>query len=246
VTVNDLAGPFSSWWFFSGGSSDPNYIHCVIRTAADRYTHFSFGQIDQKSMTHAVCSYVTGLSSVHWQDTSNQGYNPPAANHPSQQAVPFASSGVVVYSPDAFPSSGSWSAGMATSYAGVGYQNCEFMKTVKLRDSQAATFSAANPECRLLDSLGFAYASSYSGYAPFYALPVLIRNNANGNLVYLGDFPNVRLINMQDISVETEIALGADTWKVFPIMRYDSFSNVGSTPCVPQTGPYGIAYKKNV
>ena len=253
--VNDLAGPFTSWFMFSGnGTTDPDYIHVVVRTAADRYTHFSFGMVDQKSLSHSGVAYVMGHNGIWYQDnqTLSQTTDSYALfNKPSQQPVPFAHvhhGGL--YIPNALPSGGTWSSTGMVTYGDLnsvrGFGNTEVVRTFHPRDNQNDFLSGSNDQANsLLDPINYAYPSPYSGFAPFFALPVIARNISGNQLCCVGDYPNVRLVNMQSIPVETEVALGTDTWKIFPILRYDEWVNQGIY-YAPSTGVIGLAYKKNV
>lgn len=253
--VNDLAGPFSSWFMFSGnGSTDPDYIHVVVRTASDRYTHFSFGMVDQKSLSHAGAAYVMGHNGIWYQDAqtlSQTTDNYALFNKPSQQPVPFAHSHKAgLYIPNAMPSGGTWSpTGMVTAgdlNSTRGFGNTELVRTYTPRDNQNDFLSGAGNDKAnsLLDPVNYAYPSPYSGFAPFFALPAIVRNISGNQLCCVGDFPNVRLVNMQSIPVETEVLLGTDTWKIFPVMRYEEWVNQGIY-YAPSTGVIGLAYKKN-
>lgn len=246
AVVRDLDGSLT-WWMFSGdGITDPDYIHVVVQTAADRFAHFSFGFLEQKSLTHSGVVYVTGSENKFYQDAATA--TTCTHNEPAQQFCPFANARGVFYAPDALPIDGVWTTGMASAFLGVspsyaeGYSNTSVLRTITFCNSQADGYGSSK---RLLGSLPWAYPSAFSGFAPMFSIPVALRNIVTDALIVVGDYPNVRLVNMDGISPETEITLGADVWVVFPVLRQDSWAN-SSITLSPSTGPYGLAYKKIV
>ena len=68
VQVNDLTGPFSNVWLFS--DTGGNYIHIVVQSALERYTSFSFGNLDVKGATVPRCGYTTGMFHTWWPNNA--------------------------------------------------------------------------------------------------------------------------------------------------------------------------------
>lgn len=230
VVIYDLTGPLVQWYLFAGnaGAGDPPYIHCVVQTAGDRYTHMSMGLVDKKNLTHGGAAYLVGHGDA-WYQNNYTDYSP-SFNFPQFKTVPFGNSCGNIYVPDALPLTGGWTT-----------MNDGFNPTMYTYDNPLAPFTLG-VTCRLNSCVSMSSPSTYAGFSVLWAMPVILRNAA-GSLCYVGDFPNVRACNMETLTASQEINLGSDVWKVFPVQRQSNWSSVGVDPS-PSTGQYGLAYKK--
>lgn len=254
VEVNDLIGPFSAYHFFSGneGAGDPAYIHVVIQTATDRYQHFSIGNLDKKGLSHSGVGYAVGCNRYWFRNASGADLTSSSMifNDPIRHPIPFDGSGITTvvssataqhYIPDALPLS--WSAGaILGNYNLAGTAMCMSLINRPMRPSGYGTTSGANA---LLSNVIVSPTSQWSGNVVLWPLPVIIMNPGTSQLCYVGDYPNVRMLNMEGMGPGQEITYGSETWKVFPSMtqrawgqdRTAGFDGVSS-------GQYGLAYKK--
>lgn len=77
-----------------------------------------------------------------------------------------------------------------------------------------------------------------------WAIPCIRQSSTASQMVYCGDFPNVRAINMEGMTPSQEIALSTDVWKIFPIGRQTAWGSKAELGFQYSTGQYGLAYKK--
>lgn len=262
--VNGLQGPFVAWHIFS----DPavgDHIHVVVQIKAEHYVHFSFGHVDKRGLTHGGVAYVTAMGATYWRNVSNwTGFAGGAYNNPIYQNYPFAygngnsstgpsasnfqSPAIILKNTNAWPAA--WNgpilgaSGNASRffgltlplYWGAGYN----------ASPQFPTAGSTSPY--LLDDVIRGEATPYSNVVPMYPMPVFryYFDNLDGTsrrICYVGDFPNVRLINLSNLQVEQEIVLAGDTWKVFPAIRRAPWGDSNFANGV-STGQIGYAYKK--
>lgn len=249
VLVTNLSGPYVEWFMFSGGGGDPDYVHVVIQTGGDTYKHLSFGMLDKKGMTHAGCAYVVGDGSLFWK--SGGLYFGPGI-----QALPFVGGNYSQsfsfggprshYAPDALPATPSWTSPF------FGHFRPQVSQSSLATGSQRTLVPVNQPfqaygnrgESGLLDPVMNSASTPWSGVSPMWSAPVIAQSNLSGNaLCYIGDYPNVRILDLTALTPQEELALSGDTWKLFPMLRQENWSttnyNVG-----PSTGQLGIAYKK--
>lgn len=264
--VNGLQGPFVGWHIFSDDTVGGDHIHVVVQIKAEHYVHFSFGHVDPKGLTHSGVAYMTACGMTYWRNLSNyQAGSNSAYNNPVFQNTPFAygngnsstapsgsayeSPGIILKNTDAWPaawngpivgasgsSSGRFSGLSLPLYKGNLYNNSSGFPMVQ----SSAPY--------LLDDVVRGEATPYSNVVPMFPMPMFryYYDNLDGTsrrICYVGDFPNVRLINLSNLQVEQEIALAGDTWKVFPSCRRAPWADSNFANGV-STGQIGIAYKK--
>jgi hypothetical protein len=80
----------------------------------------------------------------------------------------------------------------------------------------------------------------YNGLAPM--LPCQVGVNRTpyvGTWTLLGEFPDVRFLNISNFNAGDELTLGTDVWKIFPL--WNKAYSAGSEPI---SYDYGLAYRK--
>lgn len=248
VLVTNLTGPFVEWFMFSGGGGDPDYVHVVVQTGGDTYKHFSFGMADKKGMTHAGCAYLVGDASIFWKNAG-------LYTGPGPQAYPFVGGNYNEssafggprshYAPDALPATPSW---VSPFFGHFRPQNTSNLTTTgslrTLSPVNQPSLAYGAKDCALLDPVLTSAASPWSGVSPMWSMPIIADSALSGVArCYLGDYPNVRILDMTTLTHQEELSLSGDTWKLFPALRQENWStsvyNVG-----PSTGQLGFAYKK--
>jgi len=254
VEVNDLIGPFAAYHFFSGneGAGDPAYIHVVIQTASDRYQHFSIGNLDKKGLSHAGVGYAVGANRYWYRNTAGTDltsasmiFNDPT-RHPTifdgnNTTTVIGSATAQHHIPDALPVS--WSAGVILgNYTLAGTAMSLPLVNRSMRPANYGVGSSANA---LLSNVVVSAVSQWSGNAVLWPLPVIIINPATSQLCYVGDYPNVRMLNMEGMGPGQEITYGSETWKVFPSMTQRAWGLDRTAGFDGATsGQYALAYKK--
>ena len=140
---------------------------------------------------------------------------------------------------DAFPATDTWD----SSYFGwSNYRNIKNFATVMSVDSPSGL--TGNRAFGLNDFVARSAPASWSGYSPFWALPciALSTRETTPAHMYLGDYPNVRLLEMSDLAPQQVLSLSSDDWMVFPVHRQEAWSTASGSRA--STGQYGLAYKK--
>lgn len=263
ITINGLTGPYVAWHFFAD-SSVGDHIHCVVQINAECFMHFSFGHVDKKGLTHSGVAYVTGQVNTWFRNV--QTFNPSNTNQSpynrvQRQNIPFLRASdqgangshdnampLILRNTDAWPAS--WT---AAGVFVVGRDGVAPHYRVNLNYSRGWSHpnqfpSGGDFSGYLLDQVLIAEPTPYSNIVPMFPVPC-IRSYYNSidqslnRLCYLGDFPNVRAMNMTNLTPGQEITLGADTWKVFPALRQTSWESEGVIDGA-STGQYAVAYKK--
>lgn len=262
VVVNGLSGNYIGWHFFADPTVS-DHVHVVVQKDADIYRHFSVGHVDQKGLTHAGVAYVTGCYNAWYRNVNL--YNPASGNgvfnDPRHQALPFVrndgfhatngadngSPSVILKHADAWPAA--WNGPIAGSQGNSGTQQFRHFLGLMMGFGNPNEFPVtANSGNKLLDMVVIAEPMPFSNVVPLFPVPVF-RNYYNAldttknAICYLGDFPNVRAMNMTNMLPGQEINLAGDTWKVFPSMRQDNWamSRIGDKA---STGQFAVAYKK--
>lgn len=249
VFNNDLAGSFSNVWLYSNATG--SYIHVVVQSSANRYTSFSFGVLDKKGMSNPDVAYVSGMFYEWWP-----GVNPYAGTisaawiYPTsvEHAIGFfgendltssvRKNGVMLFIPDGVIDP-------VLGFTDGDFQTLSIDRIMQRGDDK--DFAIVNGDGKMLDHFLAVDNSLTTGGIPMSGLGVrYIENNIT---TYVGDYPDVRLVNMTNINPAQEIKFGADTWQCFPLKRKGDRSETtfGVNP-QPNTNSieYGIAIKKVV
>lgn len=257
--VGGLQGPYVAWFFFADPTVS-DHIHVVVQITAECYAHFSLGFVDKKGMTHSGVAYVTAAPGVYYRNVSNWltgGGN--AYNAPSAQTIPFCSGGasqpaswegnapIILKHVDAWPAG--WLGPVAYGSGAAPLFGLMHRQLNHQLIDRPGLFTAANAQqgC-LLDCVVVSEPAPYSNIVPLFPIPVFRQHvtslDANGDrLCYVGDFPNVRLLNMTNLLPGQEIAVDTDTYKIFPAVRQAAWADTNLVP-QPSSGQFAIAYKK--
>lgn len=246
IEINDLTGPFPSYHFFSDAAVS-DYIHVVVQSTAERWQHFSFGNLDKGGFTHAGVGYATGTNRLWYRADADgtPGSIWHVYNDISKACVAFASNGDqnlplsttvrLIHAPDAMPNN-------ATAWPIV--QSGLHAHLRLLGISSPANFPRNNPNTALLNAFIASPISQWSGQAMLWAIPAIVVSGVVSSLCYIGDYPNVRLLSMEGMTPQQEIALGGDVWKVFPVGRQTSWGTKAQLGFQFSTGHVALAYKK--
>lgn len=251
VIVNDLAAAtFPNVWLFS--PADGNAISVVVQSAADRYTSFSFGELDVRGLDQPRCGYAVGSFFTFWPNNSNinsTGYAPndlSSASHSWGFLGEQASSNIFIPT-GLLNLAYTWG---ITAPAMVGNVLPTIRPSMNRLTTRAATLSQ-NSAAQLLDFFMAVNNQQTTGGIPLHSLPIMFENGntETGIMAWLGEIPDVKLVNMQGLSPGQEIRYASDIWTVFPWKQKGSADNarlaVNPTQ-FPNTIDYGLAFKKVV
>lgn len=250
-TVNDLAAAnFPNVWLFS--PADGNSIVVVVQTAADRFVTFAFGELDVRGLDQPRAGFCCGASYVFWPNQTNVAdasygpNNPGLGNNPqgmlgdSGQLNCFIPTGI-----------------LNTSYAHgitppvIVANTSPGIYTSMNRQTSRSSQVSSNTAGRLMDFFMAVNNQSTTGGIPLHPLPFFLENGASesGIMTWLGEIPDVRLVNLQGLSPGQEIRFASEIWTVFPWKRKGNPENMRGNvnPQAPvNTGDYGWAIKKVV
>lgn len=242
VRLNDVYGPFTNVWLFSNASG--TYIHVVTQQGGDRFNVFSFGVLDKKGMTHPDVGYCVGCDYIWWPDFADvsnfqSDFNQPGSlNH----FVGFLGelNTIMCFIPDTVvdPALGFTDGDFQTPNTPSIYQ-------IMSRGWQAADHQSAVQAGRPLDYFLTVDNQVVTGGILLSSLDVRYRQNDLA--VMLGQFPDIRFVNMESLNPGQEITLASDTWKCFPLKRKGSRqdTNQGANPRpFVNSIEYGFAIKK--
>jgi hypothetical protein len=251
IEVNDLAGPFTAYHLFGTG----NYIHVVVQTDVRRWQHFSIGLLDQGSLTHSGAAYAMGGS--HWFWRAGSGSTPYAVDNSANwfnridyANIPFAAPMTVaittneiaarhIYIPDALP------VGWSTISADHVPNQTLYQMALMTRRNDPSLWNSGNDTGNLLSGVLRSTVSQWGGNLVLWSMPMILRFGISGTTqCYVGDYPDVRLCNMEGLNQGQEIQLGSDTWMVFPAGRQTPWGTQAQVGLQFSTGQYALAYKK--
>lgn len=227
VVIPNAGGQY---WFFEADT----YIHAVIETATQQFTHFGFGiLIKQGTWTGGEYSYgnrntLTGNSNLaidpgisHLLDGA-AGVSSPATIRPYVATIHMESM------PNQ-TASGRW----ALAWAG-GQANTTTDRGGTARANVQGGFRGG-PIARNFARFS---APPLTGLVPMYPMNCYYDDPSNARWYYIGYQPDVRGINVRHYSGGDEVIVGSDTWVVFPTKYKTSVSAAGNSR------NQGIAYKK--
>lgn len=253
VHCNHLFDGVAEYHLFSGdtGAGDPDYIHCALRINATDWRHFSFGLVEQGLLTHSGAAFLIGNGGYFYAHMAPATNNSLYYNRPSQAPIPFGrhsnvtirGCGVNVYAPDALPNVAGWASMLSGLSAGT-----QVADTILPYSQPNVSWPGSGDTAQegFVGMLQGAPQSQWGGNVALFTPPVLIFSTTLGRACYIGDFPGVRLLNMEGMQPGDEITLGGDTWFVCPTGRQQPWSTQADLGYQYSTGHYAVAYKKIV
>lgn len=230
-------GPFPSYYFYTDGTGD--YLHCVVEVATDEFLHFGMGDDD-------------GFDKFGDWDTATGGAYCYGHNGRDQSSA-TSTSICCLFDGAANQTSGgndnrlSWPTMMLAGMPGQG--GSEVWGVISSSLSVAiADDTAGNDRARchggfrggpLARAYGNFPAGASSGLAPLTPVPAFyIDDSASPARVYLlGFLKDIRMVDLTYLAPKETFTLGADTWRVFPMVRRVEGATAGDTDFL------GIAYK---
>lgn len=228
-----LAGPYPKSFFFA--SQDQVWVAVGI-AASGEYRHFTFGRLD-KAGVYTGGTYIDGTA---W---------PNHTNVPSQRWA--------TWSQNTWPFTSQYT-GSSSAFNNSGYIRADIPDDGKVNSYHYlggwwSEGQAGGPQTALgeMGDTGrgarlsqFADDNAFSGRSILHTIPIFV--GRTGSALYYspaGTVQDVRIVSLQKFEAEQEIAVGADTWKVFPIIAKRPMNDAGGTQ-PGASGNYGYAIKK--
>lgn len=259
VQVNDLNGAFGEYHLFSNAAE--THIHLAVRSGTDRWQHLSFGVLDKGEFTHGGVAFLAGSSKEIVRRTADGVTNTQTRfNDPKwtcRAGVLSCVNGDIgtgsyftegrplqLYAPDALPNE----AGFTSMFASQDGNETNMFGIIPTINGLTSPADAANSSTAI-NTLGFnlvyAEPSQWGGYTTLMALPVVVASTSGANRTcYIGDFPDVRGVNLTGLVAAQTIDMGGEEWIVFPTARQYPWAQRADAAFVFTSGQYGIAYKK--
>lgn len=248
VMVGPLATSLYAYHLFSNGE----FVHVVIEETPGRFRHLSFGFID-KYGAFAGGQYLTAGCPVESFTTTPYAFN--ASNH----SIPFGSNGQgpsrTSLASNGYPGTyvradiDGWTVGwrlLSSSWYTTDQLDAYGCTSYANATNNRAGYIGSGTQ-NSLNTLAHDLAyhcspQSYNGLAPM--LPCYVGVNRTpyvGTWTLLGEFPDVRFLNIANFNPGDELTLGTDVWKIFPL--WNKAYTLGAEPI---SYDYGLAYRKVV
>ncbi len=224
--TNGMSGPYSAYHFVSGAESGSDYLYVVVEVSAGTYKHVGVGKlVGLGALTTGAFAFacrwsysssqVDDLLSTHHSWPFDHGENNNRAGAGTQ--VRADCDGIV-------PRWYDFNGGLSYGNRGGGGVRVVGNNLGNLRGT---VYGPAVPG-----------ASALTGRAVL--TPCLVYGERGSNLAsMLGFPPGIRWAKLDYLTPGDILTLGADQWKVFPVIRKN-----GSAGQV-NSGTYGYAYKVN-
>lgn len=244
VTVNDLTGPFSEVHFFG----DEDSIFVVVRSDTDRWTHFGFGTLDKKGMTHPDCAFMIGMHWRYWDNTFKNGiaikakcdYAPSSGSGGNRLWFRDGYTNHQLYLPDGVLDPAFGIADDVISFNGM-----QHLPQMRAQPGQDAYTNFNN--ARMMDHWPWARQKPVTGGLPLLSVPVIFGTGSfwfswnNDLMCFIGDLPRVRLCDISSVAIGEDIIYGAETYAAFPVKRRAGLTYDGKA----NSYLLGVAFKKD-
>ncbi len=244
VAVNDLQGPYSKYWLFSGGPSDPKYIYAVLQKSNGRFCVFGIGNLDKKGVTYTGGGFAFGMWwGWYFQNSSNtpgfwsnEGSDPSSTRHVTPFEHDSGSQDICSYAINV----GEFSEGTQI-IAGYGSNSYSRLSGLYDRSTDVGQSEGAS---RWLGSFFFVGPNPINGVTPLIEAPILWENNSTGRNRCLGALPNFRFCSMLGRKEAEEVSFASDNYMVFPFKKALPWNPEPWSTKVVTSGPYGYAIKE--
>ena len=246
VMVGPMATSLYGYHLFANG----DFVHVVIEETPGRFRHLSFGFIN-KYGAFAGGQYLTAGCPIEASTTTPYAFN--TGSH----MVPFGSNAQgtsrAALASNGYPGTyvradiDGWTVGwrlLSIGYwdtANLDVMGCgTYGNTVNGRAGYVSYSTQVSMHTLAHDLAYHCSPQSYNGLAPM--LPCYVGVNRTpyvGSWTLLGEFPDVRFLNIANFNPGDELTLGTDVWKIFPL--WNKAYTLGAEPI---SYDYGLAYRK--
>lgn len=246
VMVGPLATSLYAYHLFANG----DFVHVVIEETPGRFRHLSFGFIN-KYGAFAGGQYLTAGCPIESVTTTPYAFN--ISNH----SIPFGSnsqspsrSSLASYGyPGTYVRADidGWAVGwrmlsrdwynsdQLDAYGCTSYSN-----TANNRAGYIGSSTQNSLHALAHDLAYHCSPQNYNGLAPMQPCYVGVnRTPYVGTWTLLGEFPDVRFLNISNLTPGDELTLGTDVWKIFPL-----WNKAYTADAEPISYDYGLAYRK--
>ncbi len=247
-------------WHFFGDDTNAVHLHVAFRVTYQGesfWYHFSSGEIDKRGMTHNGAAYCTSslmtamVESIDTSPNSGTIHNTldlcgyfVGSLHGSASSLCYRLTNVGSNYP--YPNDGNYPARSETQYQGNRAMPTLLAALGVRRNNNQLVSTSISPPA--LGSEGWRYVPHpTTGFVTLGTLPLVVASSGSAStaeLCWLGEFPNVRSVRVDNLEAGAEVTIGSDIWKCFPLLKKVSAADASWPNRVAQSGPAGIAYKK--
>lgn len=249
--TNDMAGPFSNIWLFTDNAA--TYCH-VVTQIGNRFSHFSFGDLNNRGLHAVNIPYAFGLYYIYWQwnpwsPANSSGYNafidPSAGQHnigffcedAVSENIAFANNCTRVGLPD----------GVVDPLLGFTDGPLEAPTLRGLSNRNLSKDPSGLIGGHFLDFIHQYDNQGYTGGVPIFPCSIIVYDPAATAHTIVGEWPYIGQVNMDGLSPAQELTFAGETWIVFPLKQAGTYAAMnGGISAQPITNSlnYGIAIKK--
>lgn len=224
IMANAMTGPFTAYHFISGTEKGAEYLYCIVETTAGTFKHFGtgtlvkIGAITNGQFAHAVrWSHQVGFIEV-------ESDNRHAVAFDSRENSANRNGASLNLRADADSVSPRWLDPASTTSG----------RTMRGGVRSTTTGTTAQGANIMMNQA----ASALTGRNMLF--PCFLYGERTGALFNpLGYPPGVRWVNLTFLEPGAVVTIGADDWKVFPVVRKNGAAGQ------PSSGIFGYAYKVN-
>lgn len=222
-------GPYTKIYMFAD-NSPAEHVHVVIEATAGVFFHLSFGMLNKFG------AYTGGT----YFDASYWPHSSPA----SQTYTGHWNKAIFDYTLNNAYSAGAVPGNVRIDIPADSLANNWFVSSAAAtnRIYSGLNGSAAAAVSPVLSTAYSRNSATFSGQVLLHPIQVVAERDG-GLWSPVGEFPNVRVTNIERYNPADEITIGSDTWKLFPFVRKGSSAN---TLTEAYSGNRGYAYKKVV
>lgn len=223
VRTNLGAGPFTAYHAFVGEEDGFEHVHCAVEISAGLWRHLTFGRLfSYGALVGGV--YVDG---VYWASGAT---NPNLLADPANRFIAKVNGANVTSTTNGFGQ-------VWCDYDGKenNWQYNQVQGSVPLADRVFG--SVANNAMYM--GLVLAAEMKWNLRTPLWPVEYSL-GRPEGLRTVAGRIPNMRQVSLRNYAPGDEIAIGGETWKVFPIIRRTTATPPNSEP---NSDLYGYAYR---
>lgn len=223
VRINIGAGPVTAYHAFVGDEGGAEHLHCAVEISAGLWRHLTFGKlVSYGALVGGV--YVDG---VYWDSTAT---NPNFLTNQNNRFIAKVNDANVNAAVQGFGQ-------LWCDYDGK-EDNWQYNATISATALANRVYGSV-AELSLYQSLIQAAEMKWNLRTPL--LPVEYSLGRPESLrTVAGRIPNMRQLSLRNYAPGDEIAIGGETWKVFPIIRR---TTVLPPRAEPNSYLYGYAYR---
>lgn len=247
-------------WHFFADATYAVHVHAAFKLTyqgATFWHHLSAGVVDKRGMGHNGVAYCTTSLLTSLVETNDASPTTSSQHSTLNQCGYFM--GALTGGTSSlcyrltqtggnfpYPNDGNFPAHSDTQLNGFRAMPTLIAALSARRNVNQLESTFSNPPA--LGSEGWRFVPHpTTGFVTLGTLPLVVASStdaASADLRWLGEFPNVRSVRMDNLEPTAEITVGADIWMCFPLLRKLSAADATWPARTAQSGPAGIAYKK--